>query len=138
MDLRLNTRLRDTSVAADPISVYLFQMSFRLIFKCEICGTAPDALTQGSIERQLLHARFGQYVDCYPERWLVWHGNGIYGRTLYACGEHRGDLKSFVRRHYGAIGWHPWSMETYAANPPDDLDQARKRLRHTGSKFVAT
>lgn len=112
-------------------------MPYRLIFKCEICGTAPDSLTQSSIERQILNARFGEYVDCYPEKWLIWHGNGIYGQTLYSCGEHRGELKSFVRQHYGAIGWHPWSMRTYASKPPDNLDAARKRVRHTGGKFAA-
>lgn len=116
---------------------YLIGMSFRLIFKCEICGGCPDELTQGSIERQLLNARFGEWVDAYPEKWLIWHGNGIYGANMYACGQHRGELKSFVREHYGAIGWHPWSMRTYPALPPDDLVQARRRLRHTGSKFTA-
>lgn len=113
-------------------------MGYRLVFKCEICGVAPDELTQGSIERQLLHARFGQYVDCYPGKWLIWHGNGIYGHNLYSCGHHRGELKSFVRQHYGAIGWHPWSMTTYPSTPPPDFDKARKRLRHTGSKIAAT
>ena len=113
-------------------------MAYRLIFKCEICGLAPDQLTQGSIERQLLNARFGEYVDCYPEKWLVWHGNGIYGQTLYACGKHRGELKSFVRDHYGYIGWHPWSMRTYPSLPPDDWEMARRRVRHTGGKIAAT
>lgn len=112
-------------------------MSIRLLFKCEICAAAPDKLTQGSIERQLLNARFGQWVDAYPEKWLIWSGNGIYGATLYACGQHRGELKSFIREHYGAIGWHPWSMESHPCVPPDDLEKARKRLRHTGSKFTA-
>lgn len=112
-------------------------MSIRLIFKCEICGECPDDLTRGSIERQLLHARFGEWVDAYPQKWLIWHGNGIYGATMYSCGKHRGELKSFVREHYGAIGWHPWSMRTYPCTPPDDLEAARRRLRHTGGKIAA-
>jgi hypothetical protein len=29
-------------------------------------------------------------VDAEPERWLVWHGRGIYGANRYSCGDHRG------------------------------------------------
>ena len=106
------------SLVFEGLIVYVRSMSYRLIFKCEVCGGCPDHLTQGSIERQLLNARFGEWVDAYPEKWLIWSGNGIYGATLYACGEHRGELKSFVREHYGAIGWHPWSMRTYPCQAP--------------------
>ena len=69
----------------------------------------PGPETQASLERQLLDLRHGEYVDAEPERWLVWHGRGIYGRTLYACGEHRGELKAIVRELYGTLGWHPWA-----------------------------
>jgi hypothetical protein len=108
-------------------------MPSRLIFRCEHCGVEPDPLTQVSLERQLLHQRFGEYVDAGPGAWLVWHGRGIYGRTLYACGEHRGDLKAFVRRHYGTLGWHPWSMRTYPSLPPDNAVIARRRMTRTGT-----
>jgi hypothetical protein len=106
-------------------------MPVRLIFTCEVCGAHPDPVTQASLERQLLHHRFGEYVDAGPGRWLVWHGRGLYGRTLYACGEHRGELKAFVREHYGTIGPHPWSMRTYPSLPPDDAAAARRRARLT-------
>jgi hypothetical protein len=104
-------------------------MPSRLVFKCEFCESRPDQLTQASLERQLLHFRFGEYVDAGPGHWLVWHGRGIYGRTQYACGEHRGELKAFVRRHYGTIGPHPWSMRTYPSLSAEDAVAARRRAR---------
>jgi hypothetical protein len=107
-------------------------MSVRLVFRCEFCSTTPDPVTQASLERQLLHYRFGEYVDAGPGRWLVWHGRGLYGRTLYACGAHRAELKAFLREHYGTIGPHPWSMVTHPSLPPDDLERARHRARSTG------
>jgi hypothetical protein len=106
-------------------------MPTRLVFRCEICGAEPDALTQTSIERQLLHFRFGQWVEAYPARWLIWSGRGPYGPTIYACGDHRGELKTFVRGHYGSIGWHPWSTDTYPCSAPDDMERARKRVRRS-------
>lgn len=108
-------------------------MPTRLVFRCEHCGAEPDAIAQASLERQLLHQRFGQWVDAGG--WLVWSGRGIYGRTLYACGDHRGELKAFVRHHYGTVGPHPWSMETFPSLPPDDAARARRRARATGPKF---
>ncbi len=107
-------------------------MPSRLVFKCETCGAEADALSQASLERQLLHQRFGEYVDAGD--WLVWSGRGIYGRTLYACADHRGELKAFVRSHYGTLGWHPWSMRTYPSLPPDDAGAARKRMRGPGGR----
>ena len=52
----------------------------------------------------MLDLRFGEYVDADPGRWLTWHGRGIYGRTRYACGSHRGELKAELREEYGTIG----------------------------------
>ena len=45
----------------------------------------------------MLDLRHGEYVDAEPERWLIWHGRGIYGPTRYACGNHRGELKALIR-----------------------------------------
>ncbi len=56
---------------------------------------------------------FGAYVDAMPEKWLVWHGHGPYGPPRYACPEHRGDLVGYLRKHYGAIGPHPWKRPPY-------------------------
>jgi hypothetical protein len=107
-------------------------LTVRLLFRCEICGDSPEPLTQASLERQLLHHRFGEYVDAGPDGWLVWHGRGIYGPTLYACGRHRGELKAFLRHHYGTIGPHPWSMKTHPSLPPSDAGEARRRARAGG------
>lgn len=84
-------------------------MPYALVFQCEICGCSPSAETRTNLERQILDLRHGEYVDAEPERWLVWHGQGIYGPRRYACGSHRGELKARVRRQYGTLGWHPWS-----------------------------
>ncbi len=105
-------------------------MPCRLIFRCEFCGDQPDQLTQVSIERQLLHYRFGQYVDCGPGAWLLWHGRGPYGRTLYACGEHRAKLRSYVIKHYDSP--HARSKEIHPSLPPENLAFARKRARYQG------
>ena len=110
-------------------------MPVRLIFRCEICSASPDPLTQASLERQLLHYRFGEYVDAGPGGWLVWHGRGLYGRTMYSCGEHRGELKAFLREHYGTVGPHPWSMRTYPSLAAEDASAARKRARTATPKW---
>ena len=52
-----------------------------VVFRCEFCGCRPGPETQANLERQLLDLRHGEYVDAEPERWLVWHGRGIYGPT---------------------------------------------------------
>ena len=57
----------------------------------------------------MLDLRHGEYVDADPGNWLTWFGRGMYGRTRYSCGEHRGDLKAELREHYGTLGWHPWA-----------------------------
>jgi hypothetical protein len=85
-------------------------MPVRLLFKCEFCGASPDPETQSALEAQLQELLFGEYLDAEPGNWLVWHGNGLYGHTRYACGRHRGELKAKLREHYGTIGPHPWKM----------------------------
>jgi hypothetical protein len=82
----------------------------KVIFRCEFCDATPNAATQRSLEGQLQELLFGQYLNALPERWLVWHGRGIYGPIRYACGRHRGELKAFLREHYGTLGKHPWAM----------------------------
>lgn len=105
-------------------------MPCRLIFRCEFCRTEPDQITQISIERQLLHFRFGQYVDCGPGGWLIWHGRGPYGPTLYACLGHRKTLRAYVIKHYD--GPQARSTTTYPSLPPDNLAAARRRARYRG------
>ena len=105
-------------------------MPFRLIFRCEFCRAEPDQITQISIERQLLHYRFGQYVDCGPGGWLIWHGRGIYGPNRYACGEHRAALRAAVIKAHD--GPHARSKKTYPSLAPDDLAFARRRARYRG------
>jgi hypothetical protein len=102
----------------------------RLIFRCRTCGSEPDQLTQISIRRQLLHFRFGQYVDAGPGGWLIWHGRGPYGPTLYACGDHRAQLRAYVIKHY--YGPHARSKETHPSLSPDDPEVARRRARYQG------
>lgn len=105
-------------------------MGCRLVFTCEICGDEPDQVTQISLERQLLHFRFAQYVDAGPGGWLVWHGRGPYGRTLYGCGRHRGELRAYVRKHYA--GPFANSGVTHPSLSPEDPAFARRRARYLG------
>jgi hypothetical protein len=81
----------------------------KVIFRSEFCGAAGSGHA-GALEGQLQELLFGQYLNALPERWLVWHGRGIYGPIRYASGNHRGELKAFLREHYGTLGWHPWAM----------------------------
>ena len=74
---------------------------------------------------------WGAYEDAMPERWLIWHGRGLYGSARYACTEHRGDLVAFLREHYGTIGWHPWKRPPYpstCATPTRSRDRRRRPL----------
>ena len=98
------------------------------VFLCEFCGARPDPETEAWLRRQMLDLRFGEYVDAEPGNWLTWHGRGIYGRTRYACGEHRGDLKADLRETYGTIGRHPWAGRR-------GTDRARRLARSLGSTF---
>jgi hypothetical protein len=105
-------------------------MSVKVVFRCEICACAPGADTQRSLERQLLDLRHGEYVDAEPERWLSWHGRGIYGPNRYSCGNHRGELKALIREEYGMLGWHPWAKGPHPWAGRRGTDRAR-RLRRT-------
>jgi hypothetical protein len=101
----------------------------RVIFRCEFCDAVPDALTQKALEAQLQELLFGTYLDAQPGNWLVWTGNGLYGRARYACGEHRGELKADLREAYGTLGWHPWAMGPHpVAEYRRGRVQARRRL----------
>jgi hypothetical protein len=81
----------------------------------------------------MLDLRFGEYVDADPGNWLTWHGRGIYGRTRYACGEHRGDLKADLRETYGTVGRHPWAKGPHPWAGRRGTDRAR-RLARAGSR----
>jgi hypothetical protein len=110
-------------------------MAVRMVFRCEICGCEPDAETRVSLERQLLDLRHGEYVDAEPGRWLIWHGRGIYGRMLWSCGDHRGELKAMLREQYGTLGWHPWAMGPHPWRGRRGTDKARAMTRGGGSNF---
>jgi hypothetical protein len=83
----------------------------------------------------MLDLRFGEYVDADPGNWLTWHGRGIYGRTRYACGEHRGDLKADLRETYGTVGRHPWAKGPHPWAGRRGTDRARRLARSLGSTF---
>ena len=100
-----------------------------MVFRCEICGASPDAETYEALRRQMLDLRHGEYVDAEPGRWLTWHGRGLYGRTRYACGDHRGELKAELREHYGTLGPHPWAKGPHPWAGRRGTDRARKLQR---------
>jgi hypothetical protein len=115
-------------------------MSVKVIFRCEICGMRPDPETQRALERQLLDLRHGEYVDAGegpPAPWLTWHGRGVYGPHRYACGQHRGELKAWLREHYGNLGWHPWAKGPHPWAGRRGTDGARRLSRQLGSRFSA-
>jgi hypothetical protein len=85
-------------------------MPVRVLFRCELCGAEPDADTRIMLEQQLQELLVGEYLNAEPGHWLVWYGGGPYGRNRYACQQHRGELKAYLREHYGTLGWHPWAM----------------------------
>ena len=101
-------------------------MPVKVLFKCEICGAEPSDETRRSLEAQLQELLFGTYLDAEPDRWLVWHGGGLYGRVRYSCGEHRGELKAKIREHYGTIGPHPWAM---GPHPVKVYRRGRRKVR---------
>lgn len=112
-------------------------MPLKVLFRCEVCGCAPGDETQAGLERQLLDLRHGEYVDVDPERWLVWHGRGLYGPTRYACGNHRGELKADLREQYGTLGWHPWAKGPHPWRGRRGSDRARALTRSLGSRMGA-
>ncbi len=110
-------------------------MAVSVVFRCEICACEPDDHTRLSLEEQLLDLRHGEYVDAEPGRWLIWHGRGIYGRMLWACGDHRGELKAMLREQYGTLGWHPWAMGPHPWRGRRGTDRARALTRSLRSGF---
>ena len=48
-----------------------------VVYRCDVCGCAPDPETYAQLVRQLLDLRHGEYVDVEPGRWLIWHGRGM-------------------------------------------------------------
>ncbi|MEP6953034.1 MAG: hypothetical protein ABI950_03095 [Solirubrobacteraceae bacterium] len=110
-------------------------MPVKVVFSCEFCAARPDAETQTNLEHQLLDLRHGEYLDADPGNWLTWHGHGLYGCTRYACGAHRGDLKAYLREHYGTVGWHPWAKGPHPWRGRRGTDRAR-RLARTGNGFA--
>ena len=105
------------------------------VFACEFCGARPDRETHRALERQMLDLRFGEYVDAEPGRWLTWHGRGIYGRSRYACGAHRGELKAELRELYGTVGDRPWKMGPHPWAGRRGTDRARSLARGLRSTF---
>jgi hypothetical protein len=63
---------------------------------------------------------FGEYLDAFPGRWLVWNGGGPLGPRRYACREHRGDLVAYLRYHYATVAAQVWKMPPYQARWPDE------------------
>ena len=104
----------------------------KVVFTCQFCGVRPDPETQKSLEHQLLDLRHGEYVDADPGNWLTWYGHGLYGSTRYACREHRGDLKAYLREHYGTVGWHPWAKGPHPWRGWRGTDRARRLARRAG------
>ncbi len=80
-------------------------MPSRLIFRCQFCDAVPDDETHASLSAQLRAQLFGEYLDAMPGGWLTFTGNGICGPARYACFEHRDDLTTYVRKHYGTVAW---------------------------------
>lgn len=101
----------------------------RVVFRCQFCDAAPDRDTQLSLQQQMLDLRHGEYVDAEPGRWLTWHGRGLYGPARYACGDHRGELKAWVRETYGTLGWHPWAMGPHPWRGRRGTARARALIR---------
>ena len=107
----------------------MWGVTVTVVFTCDVCGARPDPETQAALERQLLDLRHGEYVDAEPGRWLTWHGRGIYGRTRYACGHHRGELKAELRELYGTVGSRPWAMGPHPWAGRRGTDRARALAR---------
>ncbi len=116
---------------------YLGPMSVRLVFRCDFCGAEPDPQTYESLVSQQSLLLHGTYLDADPGHWLVWHGRGVYGRHMYACAEHRAELKAYLRRHYG--GWHVWAEGPHPAGwhfrETAEGTRRRKRMYHSGRTF---
>jgi hypothetical protein len=53
----------------------------------------------------------------------------------FACGEHRGELKAFLREHYGTLGKHPWAMKSQPGRRDIDFARARRIARFSAPKW---
>lgn len=110
-------------------------MPVGVVFRCQFCPARPDTATQQDLQRQMLDLRHGEYVDAEPGRWLTWHGRGLYGPIRYACGDHRGELKAFLRATYGTVGSHPWAKGPHPWRGRRGTARARRLARSGGSSF---
>jgi hypothetical protein len=110
-------------------------MPVRLVFRCELCGAVAGEETSRNLEHELLDPRYGEYVDAEPGHWLIWHGRGLYGSMRFSCGEHRGDLKAYLREHYGTLGQHPWEIGSRPGGREIDYARARRVARASGPKW---
>ncbi|HEX3874194.1 MAG TPA: hypothetical protein VHW26_08615 [Solirubrobacteraceae bacterium] len=106
-------------------------MPTRAVFRCQFCDAVPDHGTQRSLAGQVSERMFGEYLDAFPGRWLVWNGGGPLGPRRYACREHRGDLVAYLRYHYATVAAQVWKMPPYPQRWPDE-----KRPRMGGSMGI--
>ncbi|MEA2370901.1 MAG: hypothetical protein QOH12_1295 [Solirubrobacteraceae bacterium] len=95
-------------------------MPTRAVFHCQFCDAVPDHGTQRSLAGQVSERMFGEYLDAFPGRWLVWNGGGPLGPRRYACREHRGDLVAYLRYHYATVAAQVWKMPPYTQRWPDE------------------
>ncbi len=106
-------------------------MPTRAVFRCQFCDATPDHGTQRSLQGQVTERMFGEYLDAFPGRWLVWNGGGPLGPRRYACRKHRGDLVAYLRYHYATVAAQVWKMPPYEQRWPDE-----KRPRMGGSMGI--
>jgi hypothetical protein len=95
-------------------------MPTRAVFRCQFCDAVPDHGTQRSLAGQVTERMFGEYLDAFPGRWLVWNGGGPLGPRRYACREHRGELVAYLRYHYATVAAQVWKMPPYPQRWPDE------------------
>ncbi len=95
-------------------------MPTRAVFRCQFCDATPDHGTQRSLQGQVTERMFGEYLDAFPGRWLVWNGGGTLGPRRYACRKHRGDLVAYLRYHYATVAAQVWKMPPYTQRWPDE------------------
>jgi hypothetical protein len=95
-------------------------MPTRSVFRCQFCDATPDHGTWRSLQGQVTERMFGEYLDAFPGRWLVWNGGGPLGPRRYACRKHRGDLVAYLRYHYATVAAQVWKMPPYTQRWPDE------------------
>ncbi len=95
-------------------------MPTRSVFRCQFCDATPDHGTWRSLQGQVTERMFGEYLDAFPGRWLVWNGGGPLGPRRYACRKHRGDLVAYLRYHYATVAAQVWKMPPYEQRWPDE------------------